>query len=116
MIGLRTRFRPAPPPRTLLEGEGDGHKIPGIGPGFIPGNLDLHQLDGVVPVSDEHAFDMTRRIAKEEGIFSGLSTGAVLAAIEKKISDGTIHKDDVVLTFNYDTGERYLSTGLFNGE
>lgn len=94
---------------TLSESEGGSHNIPGIGPGFIPENLVVKSLDHVVQVSDEDAFNMTRRIVREEGLFAGISTGAVLAAINNKISDGTIHKNDVVLTFNYDTGERYLS-------
>ncbi|NJM66100.1 MAG: cysteine synthase family protein [Acaryochloris sp. RU_4_1] len=94
---------------TLSEGNGEGHNIPGIGPGFIPENLLVDSIDDVVLVSDEDAFEMTRRIVKEEGLFSGISTGAVLAAIEHKIKDGTINYNDVVLTFNYDTGSRYLT-------
>ncbi|QPJ64344.1 MAG: cysteine synthase family protein [Candidatus Nitrohelix vancouverensis] len=94
---------------TLSEGNGGSHNIPGIGPGFIPDNLIVDSLDRVAPVSDAEAFAMTRRVAREEGLFAGVSTGAVLAAVEKQIKDGTIAKGDVVLTFNYDTGERYLS-------
>jgi cysteine synthase len=100
---------------TLLEGKGSGHSIPGIGPGFLPENLILEYLDDVISVNDVDTFNMTRRIAKEEGVLAGLSTGALLAAINKKITDGTIRKSDVVLTFNYDTGERYLSIGNLFG-
>lgn len=88
------------------------HPIQGIGAGFIPGNLHTSLLDGVVLVSKEDAFTYARRSAAEEGIFVGISSGATLAAVAKKIPD--MQAGSVVICFNYDTGERYLSIeGLF---
>lgn len=88
------------------------HPIQGIGAGFIPGNLHTALLDGVVQVTKEEAFEYAQRIPKEEGIFVGISSGASLAAVAKKLQE--IPKGSKVLTFCYDTGERYLSIeGLF---
>ena len=84
----------------------------GIGAGFVPVNYHGDFIDEVIQVSKDDAFDYARRIAKEEGIIVGISTGASLAAVAKKLE--TIADGAVVLTFNYDTGERYLSIeGLF---
>jgi len=83
------------------------HPIMGIGAGFIPGNLDTSLLDGTIPVSKEEAYLFARRAAKEEGIFGGISSGASLAAVSKKLEE--IPSGSRILTFNYDTGERYLS-------
>jgi cysteine synthase A len=88
------------------------HPIQGIGAGFIPANLHTALLDGVIQVSKDDAFTYARRSAAEEGIFVGISSGATLAAVAKKIPD--MQPENVVLCFNYDTGERYLSVeGLF---
>jgi cysteine synthase A len=88
------------------------HRIQGIGAGFIPANLHTDTLDGVIQVSEEEAFAMAARCAKEEGIFVGPSSGGVLAAVAKKVPE--IPAGSRVLTFCYDTGERYLSVeGLF---
>jgi cysteine synthase len=88
------------------------HPIQGIGAGFIPAILDTTVLDGTILVSKEDAFEYCRRSAKEEGIFVGISTGAALAAVANKLPE--MEKGSRVLTFNYDTGERYLSIeGLF---
>jgi cysteine synthase A len=88
------------------------HPIQGIGAGFIPANLHTDILDGVITVSKEEAFVMTQRLAREEGILAGISTGASLAAVAKKLP--SLPKGAKVLTFNYDTGERYWSVeGLF---
>jgi len=88
------------------------HKIQGIGAGFIPANLHTEILDGVILVSEEEAIDFTQRVAKEEGILVGISSGAALAAVAKKLPE--IPDGGTVLTFCYDTGERYLSIeGLF---
>ena len=88
------------------------HPIQGIGAGFVPDNLHREILDGVITVTKEEAFEMTQRLAKEEGILAGISTGASLAAVEKKIQE--LPKGSRILTFNYDTGERYWSVeGLF---
>jgi len=88
------------------------HPLQGIGAGFIPMNLHVDILDGVVQISKEEAFEYTVRAAKEEGIFVGISTGAALAAVAKKLP--AVTDGGTVLTFDYDTGERYLSVeGLF---
>ena len=88
------------------------HPIQGIGAGFIPTNLHTDLLDGTIQVSKDEAFSYTQRAAKEEGMLIGISSGASLAAVAKKISE--IPEDATVLTFCYDTGERYLSIeGLF---
>jgi cysteine synthase len=88
------------------------HPIQGIGAGFIPDNLHRDVLDGVITVTKEEAFDFTQRLAREEGILAGISTGASLAAVAKKLEE--LPKGAKILTFNYDTGERYWSVeGLF---
>lgn len=88
------------------------HPIQGIGAGFIPKILDTSLLNGAITIAKEEAFEYTVRAAKEEGIFLGISSGASLAAVAKKVPE--FKKGDVVLTFCYDTGERYLSIeGLF---
>ena len=83
------------------------HPIQGIGAGFIPKNLDMSLLDGVIQVDAEPAREMARRCASEEGILVGISSGATLAAIAQKLPD--LPLGATVLGFNYDTGERYLS-------
>ncbi len=88
------------------------HPLQGIGAGFIPETLDVNLLDGTIQVSKDEAFDFTKKVAKEEGLFVGISTGASLAAVAKKLQE--LDQPLKVLTFNYDTGERYLSVeGLF---
>jgi len=97
-----------PADSQVIKGEEPApHPIMGIGPGFIPDNLDTSLLDGTVGVEKNDAYLFTRRAAMEEGIFIGISSGASLAAVAKKIAD--IPKGSRILTFNYDTGERYLS-------
>jgi len=83
------------------------HPLQGIGAGFVPKNLDTNLLDGVIAVSKESAYEFTRRLAREEAIFAGISTGASLAAVNKKLAE--MPEGSRILTFNYDTGERYLS-------
>ena len=83
------------------------HPIQGIGAGFIPGNLNMGLLDGVIQVEAESAREMARRCAREEGMLVGISSGATLAAIAQKLPE--LPADAVVLGFNYDTGERYFS-------
>ena len=83
------------------------HPIQGIGAGFIPNNLDVSVLDGVIQVEAEPAREMARRCAREEGVLVGISSGATLAAIAQKLPE--LPANAVVLGFNYDTGERYLS-------
>jgi cysteine synthase len=87
------------------------HPIQGIGAGFIPANLDTEVLDGVITVDAEEAREMARRAAREEGMLVGISSGATLAAIAKKLPE--LGAGARVLGFNYDTGERYLSVEGF---
>ena len=97
---------------VLSGGTHSPHPLQGIGAGFIPPIYRNDLIDEVIQVSKDDAFEYARRIAKEEGILVGISTGASLAAVAKKLE--TIPDGAVVLTFNYDTGERYLSIeGLF---
>jgi cysteine synthase A len=86
--------------------------LQGIGAGFIPSILNTKLLDGIIKVSKEEAYEFTRRAAKEEGLFVGISSGASLAAVNQILSE--IPEGSKILTFCYDTGERYLSVeGLF---
>ena len=97
---------------VISGGQPGPHPLQGLGAGFIPLNLDTTLLDGTISVEKEEAFNYTQRAAREEGLFIGISSGAALAAVAKKLKD--IPKGKRVLTFNYDTGERYLSIeGLF---
>lgn len=106
-------FAVEPELSPVLSGGTPGpHPIQGIGAGFIPNNLHTAVLDGVIQVSKDEAFAYAQRAAKEEGIFQGISSGATMAALAKKLPD--IPAGSKVLIFNYDTGERYLSIdGLF---
>jgi len=97
---------------VISGGQPGPHPIQGIGAGFIPQNLHTGILDGVIQVTKEEAFEYAQRAAKEEGILIGISSGASLAAVAKKLPE--IPNGSRILTFNYDTGERYLSIeGLF---
>jgi cysteine synthase A len=87
------------------------HPIQGIGAGFVPANLHTDILDGVMQVEAEEAREFARRSAATEGLLVGISSGATLAAIAKKLPE--LPSDAVVLGFNYDTGERYLSVPDF---
>lgn len=110
--GLKV-FAVEPAASPVISGGKQGpHPLQGIGAGFIPANLDTSVLDGVITVTKEEAFDYTQRAAKEEGLFIGISSGTSLAAVAKKLKE--IPAGKRILTFNYDTGERYLSIeGLF---
>ena len=97
---------------VLSGGSPAPHPIQGIGAGFIPKNYHADAIDEVIQINKEDAYYYTKKIAKTEGIMVGISTGASLSAVAKKLEG--ISSDAVVLTFNYDTGERYLSVeGLF---
>lgn len=96
---------------VLSGGSPSPHPIQGIGAGFVPKILEVPLLDGVIQVDAEPAREMARRCATEEGLLVGISSGATLAAIAQKLPE--LAPDAVVLGFNYDTGERYLSVEGF---
>lgn len=97
---------------VLSGGAPSPHPLQGIGAGFVPSILNTAVLDGIIQVGKDEAFSFAQRAAKEEGILLGVSSGASLAAVAKKLPE--IPAGSKVLTFNYDTGERYLSIeGLF---
>lgn len=92
---------------VLSGGKPAPHPLQGIGAGFVPSIYDPSVIDEIITVSKEDAFNFTRRAALEEGLFIGISSGASLAAVNKKLKD--IKDGSKILTFAYDTGERYLS-------
>ncbi len=97
---------------VISGGQPGPHPIQGIGAGFIPKTCRTEFLDGTIQISKDEAFEYAKRAAKEEGLFIGISSGASLAAVAKKI--GELPKGSKIITFSYDTGERYLSVdGLF---
>ena len=97
---------------VLSEGRAGAHKIQGIGAGFVPSVLDTSVYDEIKTVTTEEAFDAARKLAKSEGILSGISSGGALsAAISYAMKDENEGKNIVVLL--PDTGERYLSTPLY---
>lgn len=97
---------------VLSEGRAGAHKIQGIGPGFVPEVLNTKIVDEVVKVTNQDAGETARRLAKEEGILAGISSGAaVWAALEVASRESSAGKTIVVVA--PDTGERYLSTWLF---
>lgn len=110
--GLRI-FAVEPVLSPVISGGAPGpHPLQGLGAGFIPSILRKDLLDGVITVNKDEAYEFTKRAAREEGLFVGISTGAVLAAVNQKMSG--FQPGAKVLTFNYDTGERYLTVeGLF---
>ncbi|MCL1665407.1 cysteine synthase A [Elizabethkingia ursingii] len=97
----------------VLSGGAPGpHPLQGLGAGFVPSILDTSVLDGVTQIGKDEAFAFVIEAAKKEGLFVGISTGAALAAVAKKLSE--VPAGSKILTINYDTGERYLSIeGLF---
>jgi cysteine synthase A len=98
----------------LSGGEPGSHKIQGIGAGFVPDNLDVALIDEVVRVSNEETFDTARRLAREEGILAGISTGAACAAA-LRIASREEMEDKLIVFIAPSTAERYISTDLFAG-
>lgn len=101
-----------PATSAVLSGNNAGpHKIQGIGAGFVPGNFDREIVDEILPVANEDAFAAARAIAKEEGIFVGISSGAALHAATV-LAQRPENKGKRIVVLLPDTGERYLSTPL----
>jgi cysteine synthase len=105
VIGQKLRGEPLKP---------GPHKIQGIGAGFIPETLDLSVIDRVETVTNEEAIDSARRLAKEEGILSGISCGAA-AAVAVRLASEPEFKGKTIVVVLPDPGERYLSSILFEG-
>ena len=99
---------------VLSGGQPGSHKIQGIGAGFIPEVLDLSLVDGIETVSNEEAILYAQRLAKEEGIISGISCGAA-AAVAARLAQQPEHQGKTIVVILPDSGERYLITILFQG-
>ncbi len=104
-----------PKASAVLHGEAPGpHKIQGIGAGFIPDILELDLLDDIIKIDNEEAMAMTRRLAKEEGLLLGISSGAAVAAALKVAR--RLGPEHTVVVIAPDGGEKYLSMDIFGGE
>ena len=90
------------------------HKIQGIGAGFVPKNLDLSMVDRVEQVNNEESIEMARRLAREEGLLSGISCGAAMA-VALRLAREPAQKGKTIVVILPDAGERYLSGALFEG-
>ncbi|MEO0586673.1 MAG: pyridoxal-phosphate dependent enzyme, partial [Planctomycetota bacterium] len=99
---------------VIAGGKPGPHKIQGIGAGFIPNNLDTDLLTGTVAVGNEEAFEWARRLAAEEGVFGGISSGANACAA-CRLAAMPEHAGKTIVTIGCSFGERYLSTPMFDG-
>ncbi len=93
-------------------GEPGPHKVQGYGAGFIPGTLNTEIYDSIIKVGNDTAMEMSRRVAKEEGILAGISSGAAIYAAIQKAKE--LGKGKTVVTVLPSNGERYLSTPLYS--
>jgi cysteine synthase A len=105
-----------PETSAVLSGQPSGkHGIQGIGAGFVPGNMDKDLADGVLTVSDKAALDNARLLARTEGLFVGISSGAALAGVLKYVDEVGVKDGQQLVTLLPDSGDRYLSTDLVQG-
>ncbi len=114
-VAIAVEPEDSPVIRQTLNGEPvepGPHKIQGIGAGFVPKNLDMSLLSGTVAVGNDEAMEMSRRVAREEGIFGGISTGANIVAA-CRIAEKPENKGKTIVTVACSFGERYLSTPMY---
>lgn len=100
--------------KTGSESSHSPHKIQGIGAGFLPKNLDLDMVDQVEAIADDEAIEWTHKLMTQEGILAGISSGAAMAAAAR-VAQQPEHKGKTIVVILPDSGERYLSTALFDG-
>ena len=98
---------------VLAGGQPGPHDIQGIGAGFIPDNLDMSVVDRIEAVTDEESYEMARRLTKEEGLISGISSGAA-TAVALRLAAQDEYEGKTIVVILPDSGERYLSTSLFD--